>query len=552
MKLDFLQTVALSVANERSTKRVLNRIVKGLAASPDVVLARIWLLSPADICEVCQNRPDCSNHTECPFASCRPTAESPEDVPCLHLVASDGNPINTDDPCPTGIDGRFKRIPLGVQKVGKIGETGESILLNNVDELPDWLKDPQWAKREQIRSFAGHPLMYRGENLGVLAIFSRSHVMETDLAVLHTFADYAAAAISNARAFNEIELLHKQLEAENEYLRKEVQTKYSSERILGHSSATQKILQQIELVAPTESSVLIQGESGTGKELVAREIHNQSMRKERPLVRVSCAAIPKELFESEFFGHIKGAFTGAVRDRVGRFQIADGGTLFLDEVGEIPLELQPKLLRVLQEGEFEAVGDDSARSVDVRIIAATNRDLKDEVAKGRFREDLFFRLSVFPIEVPPLRQRRSDIGLLAAHFIYHIAHRLSIKPPSLKEKHVKQLEAYDWPGNVRELENVIERALITGRGNHLNFDLGLSSIPNHQKPAQASRSMLPRGDDDVLTADQIKTIERDNIITALKLCRWKISGQDGAALLLGIKPTTLSSKIKSMNIVRQL
>jgi transcriptional regulator with GAF, ATPase, and Fis domain len=267
------------------------------------------------------------------------------------------------------------------------------------------------------------------------------------------------------------------------------------------------------------------------------------------LIRVNCATIPAELFESEFFGHVKGSFTGAVRDRVGRFQAADGGTLFLDEVGEIPLKLQSKLLRVLQEGEFESVGEERTRSVDVRIIAATNRDLKQEVSEGRFREDLFYRLGVFPIEVPALRDRRDDIGILADHLVRRIAEKFSIQPPPLKKKHVRELESYDWPGNIRELENAIERALIAGHGELQGF--GISPTGTALAPKREANSISAEEDSgDILTADEMKALERRNILSALVKCGWKIGGSSGAAALLNMKPTTLSSKMKALAIRR--
>ena len=530
MNLEFLQAVALSVANERSLDMILKRIVAGLADTPEMVLARIWLIGPGDICESCPSRSEC-----------------PDQTACLHLVASDGRPLSEGAPRPTRLDGMFRRFPLGVRKVGQIGESGESLLFTDVGAADSWVRDPAWVRREEVRSFAGQPLIFRGEILGVLGVFSRSRLTNADLAMLRTFADNGAAAIANARAFEEVDKLRRQLEAENEYLREKVETAFSSEKIIGRSAAIQKVLQQVKLVAPTESTVLILGESGTGKELVAREIHRSSKRKSAPMIRVNCATIPAELFESEFFGHVKGSFTGAVRDRIGRFQAADGGTLFLDEVGEIPLKLQSKLLRVLQEGEFEAVGDDTTRSVDVRIIAATNRDLRREVSEGRFREDLYYRLGVFPIEVPALRDRRDDIGMLASHFFGRIAERLSIPTPILKKKHVRSLESYAWPGNVRELENAIERALITRQGDHLNFSIGhAGSIGAPVIPPSA-----PSSSEEVLTAEELRTFERQNIIAALEKCDWKIRGTSGAANLLGMKPTTLASKMKTMHIRRE-
>src|SRR5262249_26985592 len=273
----------------------------------------------------------------------------------------------------------------------------------------------------------------------------------------------------------------KNLEFENEFLQDEFRASFGN--IIGHSPALQKVLAQIATVAPTEANVLILGESGTGKELVARAIHDMSARKEHPLVRVNCASIPKELFESEFFGHVRGAFTGAIKDRVGRFELADHGTLFLDEIGEIPLDLQSKLLRVLQEGQFERLGEDRTRTVRVRIIAATNRELLTEAKAGRFRLDLYYRLSVFPIELPPLRERPEDIGPLAAHFVQHSARRLGVERPRLTRAQVQQLEGYDWPGNVRELQNVVERAVILARGGRLQFDL----------PTRGPSAPIPRG-----------------------------------------------------------
>lgn len=534
MNLEFLQAVALCVANERSLAEILKGIVAGLADTPEIVLARIWLRKPGDICQTCPVRAECPDRTE-----------------CLHLVASDGNPLETSTPRPIRLDGLFRRFPLGIRKVGQIGATGEAILLNDVDADPVWLRDPTWAQTERVRSFAGQPLIFRGEVLGVLAIFSRDVLTNRDLALLRTFADNAAAAIMNARAFEEVECLHRQLEAENEYLREEVELTFVSDEIVGHSPAIQNILERVAMVAPTNSTVLIQGESGTGKELVAREIHRQSKRANKPLVRVNCATVPAALFESEFFGHAKGSFTGALRDRIGRFQIADGGTLFLDEVGEIPLDLQAKLLRVLQEGEFEPIGEDRSRTVDVRIIAATNRDLQAEIEQGRFREDLYYRLSVFPIQVLPLRQHPKDIGLLAAHFLRSIAVRLSVPAPRLKQRHVRELEAYDWPGNVRELENIIERALITRKGDRLAFDLQPRSDRTKSKaPAINTTDPTPPMEHEILTAAEMRALERDNLLTAMEACNWKISGPNGAATLLETKPTTLSSKIKAMRIER--
>jgi transcriptional regulator with GAF, ATPase, and Fis domain len=289
---------------------------------------------------------------------------------------------------------------------------------------------------------------------------------------------------------------------------------------------------------------MITGESGTGKELIARAIHEASHRRDRPLIRVNCAAVPRELFESEFFGHVRGAFTGAVRDRIGRFELADGGTLFLDEVGEIPLELQGKLLRVLQEGNFERVGEERTRTVDVRVIAATNRNLKLEVQRGRFREDLYFRLNVFPVESVPLRDRREDIRLLAQHFLTSESKELK-SDLRLSEGDARRLSRYDWPGNVRELQNVIERAAILAQNGRLRIDLpdvpGLHSASGPGRQKAESRPAI-------MTSAVLRDQERGNIVAALEACNGKVFGRGGAAEMLDIKPTTLASRIKALGI----
>lgn len=339
----------------------------------------------------------------------------------------------------------------------------------------------------------------------------------------------------------------KNLEFENEFLQDEFRASFGN--IIGQSPALQKVLSQIATVAPTEANVLILGESGTGKELVARAIHDFSTRKERPLVRVNCASIPKELFESEFFGHVRGAFTGAIKDRVGRFELADGGTLFLDEVGEIPLDLQSKLLRVLQEGQFERVGDERTRTVKVRLITATNRDLLAEAKAGRFRLDLYYRLSVFPIEVPPLHERLEDIGALADHFIHQASRRLGVPRPRLTKLHLQELQSYDWPGNVRELQNVIERAVILAKGGKLQFDLPRRVA--HDSSVTRARPAPPQDGEEELSLDELTVREREILAAALRRTNWKVYGADGAAALLQIKPTTLVSKMKRLKLQRE-
>jgi transcriptional regulator with GAF, ATPase, and Fis domain len=305
-------------------------------------------------------------------------------------------------------------------------------------------------------------------------------------------------------------------------------------------------MQQVQLVAPTDATVLITGESGTGKELVARAIHEQSARRERPLVKLNCSAVPEGLFESEFFGHVKGAFTGALKDKPGRFELADGGTLFLDEIGEVPLAMQAKLLRVLQEQELERVGDTRTRKVNVRVIAASNRNLKKEVDEGRFRQDLFYRLSVFPIEVPPLRERREDIAPLVAHFVRQSARRMNRPEPQLSKTAIDQLANYHWPGNVRELQNTVERAIILWQEGPLAFELPASPARPDTGPAKAT------GNATLVTRDELKRREREAIVNALKQTNGKVSGPSGAAELLGMKSSTLSSRIVSLGINRRM
>jgi transcriptional regulator with GAF, ATPase, and Fis domain len=339
----------------------------------------------------------------------------------------------------------------------------------------------------------------------------------------------------------QLDIRHK-LERENAYLREE-ETRALGE-IIGRSLPMRHVSEQIGVVAPTNATVLILGESGTGKELVAREIHKASARREGPMVRVNCAAVPRDLFESEFFGHVKGAFTGALRDRVGRFELANGGTLFLDEVSEIPIELQGKLLRAIQEGEFERVGGNKTMKTDVRLVAATNRNMVDDVRKGRFREDLYYRLNVFPITLAPLRDRKSDIPLLAAHFTERACKEFNKSVCLISPEALAALKAYDWPGNVRELQNVVERAVITSQGGPILFVLPDATA------IQLSPSPDFSGIDHLSTEEQLREAERANIVATLNKTRWKVYGSGGAAEVLGIKPGTLAARMKKLGLRR--
>jgi len=371
---------------------------------------------------------------------------------------------------------------------------------------------------------------------------------ELEQRVIERTRELMAANQELKRAYEEIDKLRRSLESENQYLREEVRAASGDSTILGNSPAIRGVLERIDMVAPTDATVLIHGETGVGKELVARNLHLRSPRRERPLVKVNCTAIPRELFESEFFGHVKGAFSGAATDRVGRFQLADGGTLLLDEIGELPLEMQPKLLRVLQDGEFEPVGNDKTRRVDVRIVAATNRELQSLIREGRFREDLYYRLSVFPIEVPPLRERREDIPILAKHFLEVACKRFNRPALRLSESEIHRLQHYDWPGNVRELQNAVERAVIAGRAGALHFDIPGTGV-------ESPRSSSPGGGNGavgekltVVPEAEMRRMERENIARALKLSKGRIYGVGGAAELIGVKPSTLSTRIRKLGL----
>jgi transcriptional regulator with GAF, ATPase, and Fis domain len=350
----------------------------------------------------------------------------------------------------------------------------------------------------------------------------------------------------------EVRRVEERLEAENAYLRQEVAEVYHFGGIFGSSDAISSVFKQADQVARTDTTVLILGETGTGKELLARAVHSRSRRSERPLVRLNCAALPASLVESELFGHEKGAFTGANAKRIGRFELADNGTIFLDEIGELPLELQSKLLRVLQEGEFERVGSSQAIKADVRVIAATNRNLNNAVRDKKFREDLYFRLNVYPIQMPPLRERKDDIGVLALAFLAETSRRLG-RPLGLPATVVTALQQYDWPGNVRELQNVVERAAVVSNGPMLELPdewAGLSArSSSDDRSAVLLRARTAEQDCETVTLEQL---EKQHIIRVLQLARWRIEGARGAASILGLKPSTLRSRMRRLGIQRSV
>jgi transcriptional regulator with GAF, ATPase, and Fis domain len=505
-----LPAIILAIAEQRSVNAVLAKITETVAAQPDVALACVWLLQSDRDC------PDCLGSGAGSMAG------------ALQLGGCAGHK--------SGVDSH--RIAMdNYERVSRIALSGRPERIQQLSE--------DWARDAGIVGFAGRPLVFGGEVLGVLAAFRSKDPDDVCWDWLGSLADSGAVAIANARALEENESLRRELELERDYLREEVRAAGAFGEILGSSPALKLLLSQVEMVATTEANVLVLGESGTGKELVARAIHQHSERAGKPLVKVNCGSIPRELFESEFFGHVRGSFTGAVRDRVGRFQLAHGGTLFLDEIGEIPLDLQAKLLRVLQEGEFERVGDDTTQRVNVRIIAASNRDLKREVDEGRFRLDLYYRLGVFPLEVPPLRDRREDIPDLIAHFVRQACMRFHLPEARVTRPQLDRAQHYDWPGNVRELQNVIERAVIVSRGGSLALDL-----PEiRRSPGDLAES--PSGYDEIIPEREWRNRERANILAALKRSDFRISGKGGAAELLGLNPATLASRVKALGIEKR-
>jgi len=524
----------LEITKEQSLDKLLRRLVDRIFESTYIARAYVWLIEKGDICATCARRSECPDQTR-----------------CLHMVAGGRRPVSSDGDAEveylTGTD-HLARIPLGIGVTGKIVLIGQQIILNNLDLDPGDLTSLKWFKAEKIRGFHGAPIIYEDEVVGIISVFTRSNVPDEAKVWGDIYASHIGGVIANARAFGEIQRLKAQLEMQNAYLQEEVVEAKAFGELVGQSQALQHIVSQIDLVAPTEASVLILGESGTGKELVAREIHQRSRRKDKPLVRVNCASIPKDLFESEFFGHARGAFTGAVKDRAGRFEAAEGGTLFLDEIGEVPLDLQSKLLRVLQEKRYERVGEDRTRLADVRVIAATNRDLKHDSVAGRFREDLYYRLNVFPIQVPPLREHMEDIPLLAKHFIELSARELRCPKPRLTRAGIAKLQSYHWPGNIRELRNVIERAVIISRGRVLDFDLPAAEAA--LVPARRAARAAGDPEPEFLTEVELQRRERENLLTILEKANWKIKGADGAAELLGVNSATLLSRMKKMGLRR--
>jgi formate hydrogenlyase transcriptional activator len=496
-----LRAVTRTLSTAEDLETVLQSIVRALVERADAFMARVFVPMHDRDCAVCR------------------AAGRLSDAPALHILASAGDVA--------GAPMFFHRIPLdSMLPPAVIMRTRESAL------LPDWRQDSRMSQdpnivklwgEQGIVSAAGYPLVFQGEFLGVIGYVSRRRIEPQEFEVLGVFADQAAMAIKNAQLFQELARHRERLQVENAYLQDEIRADHGFDHIVGESAALRAVLRKVRQVSHVETTVLLTGETGTGKELVARAIHENSPRHERALVKVNCGAIPQGLVESELC-----------------FELADKGTLFMDEVGELPLDTQVKLLRVLQEQEFERVGSAQLLKVNVRLIAATNRDLEREVKEGRFRADLFYRLNVFPIRIPPLRERPEDIPLLVTHFLAHFQRKLAKPLRAVTPASLEQLRRYAWPGNIRELQNVLERACVLARGPEVELADPLRPAPS-RSAVTAAEGPIPTLDDG----------ERAHIRRALAAANGKIHGPQGAAALLGINPSTLRSRMQKLGVGKE-
>jgi formate hydrogenlyase transcriptional activator len=444
-----------------------------------------------------------------------------------------------DFPDATGAAREGILLPIDGSMLGEVFRTGQAKRHDVRDK-----NDGSMEAVERLKFGCACPLYSRNRSLGVLAVARREEKPfdEEDLLLLTQIAKQVAIALDNAMAYEQIKDLKEQLARENLYLEDEIRTEMHFHEIVGNTAVLRNVLEQIEIVAPTDSTVLIYGETGTGKELIARAVHDFSARKAKAFVKLNCAAIPTGLLESELFGHEKGAFTGAIAQRIGRFELAHGGSVFLDEIGEIPLELQPKLLRVLQEREFERLGGSRTLRSDARLIAATNRDLHAMADENKFRPDLYYRLNVFPIRVPSLRERADDIPALVRHFVQQFSRRMGKAIDSVPSDAMNRLVQYHWPGNIRELQNIIERAVILTKGTVLNVPLGELNARGPEKPVNVSY------EEAAPIHKILEDTEREQIIRALEQTDWVISGPGGAAAKLGMKRTTLQARMQKLGI----
>jgi formate hydrogenlyase transcriptional activator len=521
--LEVLRRVTEHIAVGQRLDEVLQTITHGLVQIAGVASCVVSLYITDDECDVCRHLP----------------LERRNPARRLHrytqAAAGDANP-----------DAEIHTLPLGTFFTGAAAEQRRVLRLDRLPERleeiiasrpgPENVRQVEWMRAHGITDGVFYPLLLHDEMVGALSLMARREIGEEEAGYLGIFALQAASAIRAAQLYRDVERLKDRLAEENAYLQSAVEEEGGFAGIVGRSEGVRRVLRLVRQVAPGDSTVLITGETGTGKELVARAIHHASQRADHPLIKVNCGAITAGLVESELFGHEKGAFTGALQRRIGRFELAHRGTLFLDEIGELPPEVQVKILRVLQEREFERVGGERAVEVDVRLIAATHRDLSADVAAGRFRSDLFYRLNVFPIAVPALRDRGEDIPMLAAHFLAHFARKLQKPVTALTPASLARLQAYSWPGNIRELQNVLERACVLAEGPRVE-------VPDLVPPRGEAGG--PSGRPRTLEA-----IERDHIVAVLADTGGRIEGAGGAAAILGLRPSTLRSRMGRLGIRR--
>jgi len=522
-RLDVLRGVTRHMATAEDLETVLRSITTALVDRADATVAHIFLYLHDQECPVCRTQ-------------AAPGPMPPDDQRALHLLAGAGVPFGVGEPVHRVA--RDSRAPSA-----ELIRTATPVMLQNVADDDRWNREPEMRavlRGLGIKGLVCHPLDMRGEPVGAIGYLTRNAVDPEVFELLGIFADQAAMAIKSAQLFADIERYKNRLQIENEYLQDEIRADIDFSHIVGESEALRAVLRKVRQVAGVETTVLLTGETGTGKELIARALHDQSDRKDRPLIKINCGAIPQGVVESELFGHEKGAFTGAIQRRIGRFELADKGTLFMDEVGELPLDTQVKLLRVLQEREFERVGSTHPMKVDVRLIAATNRDVEKEVAEGRFRADLFYRLNVFPIRIPPLRERTGDIPGLVEYFLALFQRKMAKRFERVDERSMEQLQRYAWPGNIRELQNVLERACVLANGPVVSIGDTLRAAAG-VSPAGGS----PDGPAPLQTLEES---ERDHIRRALTAAAGRVHGPLGAAELLGINPSTLRSRMQKLGI----
>jgi transcriptional regulator with GAF, ATPase, and Fis domain len=507
-----LDHIVIQMTSILNLRELLTLITQGLVQDLDASLAHIWLLGQGDIC------PECSQKHICH-----------EQKNCLHLrEKSSYHPPFTEE---------YQRIPLADPIIGRIAQDREPLLTNDLSAHAHF-SEQEWIKEGKLRACAFYPLIFRNELLGVMGMFSRRCLTQNQFDLLAVFAGHAAIAIKNAMLFSEVDQLKNRLAEENNDIGRELGAEQNFGAIIGDSEIIAALLRKVEQVAPTEATVLLLGETGTGKELLAQAIHSLSRRNLRPLIKVNCAALSPTLIESQLFGHEKGAFTGAQSRILGRFELADGGTIFLDEIGDLPIELQTKLLRVLEEGTFERLGGQKSIQVDVRVIAATNQNLAQAIAAGKFREDLYFRLNIFPLVAPPLRSRQKDIPQLIEHFLTIYSPKAGKTFSTICPQTIATLQAYSWPGNVRELENIIERAAILSPSGVFTVDMDSTGRPPLEKNTLSQESK------------SFNEMQRSYILKVLQSTGWTIEGPHGAAKQLDLNPSTLRSRMQRLGLHR--